>query len=127
MNRFSQILLDSPGWKTVFSAVLPILAGVLSGAFVAEISTAQGLDWPGFYKAWSFYGLAGLIVVIYAYNRAVYHREIGTTRFSDVEFCVAYMRSKCLPEAAERYKEMIRDGKGGELAHIMSEVKESLK
>lgn len=127
MSRIGQQLLDSPAWKTVFSAVFPIITGILSGTFVAEISTPQGLDWPHFYRAWSFYGLACLTAVIYAYNRALYQREIEITRFSDTEFCVAYMRSKCLPEAAERFKVMIRDGEAGELARIMGELKKSLK
>jgi len=43
------------------------------------------------------------------------------------DYCLAYMRSKCLPEAAEKYKEKIRGGEGGELLQIMAEFKKSLK
>ena len=130
MNKLTQCiakLLESPVWKTVFSVTLPVIAGVLSGIFIAEISSAQGIQWKTFYKAWSFYGLLGLIIVVYLYNRALYLREREIMQFSDSEFCIAYMRSKCLPEAAERHKEMIRSGEVGELLKIMTELKESLK
>lgn len=119
--------LESPGWKTMFFVVMPLIAGVLSGTFVSEITEANVLQWRLFYKAWSFYGLVLLVVIIYFYNRAVYLREIEIMKFSDADFCVAYMRSKCLPEAAEKYKEMIKNGHGGELIQIMNELKKSLK
>lgn len=48
-------------------------------------------------------------------------------RFSDNDYCMAYMRSQCLPEAAEQYKRKIRDGEGGELKQAMDELKKVLK
>lgn len=119
--------LESPGWKTMFFVVMPVIAGVLSGTFVSEITDAKGLQWSLFYKAWSFYGLVLLVIIIYFYNRAVYLHEIEIMKFSDADFCVAYMRSKCLPEAAEKYKEKIRNGEGGELLEVMAELKKILK
>jgi len=126
-RRAFDLITESPGWKTFFSVVLPIIAAVLSGTFVAEITTPQGLEWKGFYKTWSFFGLIGLTIIIYFYNRHLYLREKDITRFSDTDFCMAYMRSKCLPEAAEKYREMIRQGAGGELVQVMTELKKSLK
>lgn len=120
-------IISSPGWKTLFLAVLPVISGVLSGAFIVEITVGGSLDWTLFYKARSFCALIVLTLIIYIYHRLVYRREVEISKFSDTDFCVAYMRSKCLPEAAERFKQLIRDGRGGELVEIMEEVKLSLK
>ena len=120
-------ILESPGWKTFFSVVIPIVVGVLSGIFVTEIATIDGLDWSLFYKAKSFYGLIVISMVVYAYYRAVYLYEKNLEKFIDDDYCRAYMRSKCLPEAAERYKEKIRSGEGGELEAAMEEFERILK
>jgi len=68
-----------------------------------------------------------IVVIIYFYNRALFNHETSITRFSDSDYCLAYIRSKCLPEAAEKYKEKIRDGEGGELLQVMVELKKSLR
>jgi len=68
--------------------------------------------------------------MIYApeqYNRALFDHETNVLKFSDSEYCLAYMRSKCLPEAAEKYKEKIREGEGEEFLKIMAELKRSLR
>lgn len=127
INHYIEIILGSHGWKTFFSVIIPIFTGILSGLFVAEISSATALNWTKFYHAKSFYGLLLIVVIIYFYNRALYNHETSITRFSDTDYCLAYMRSKCLPEAAEKYKEQIRKGEGGELLQIMTELKKSLK
>ena len=126
-NTIIDTIIDSPSWKTFFSAVLPIMSGVLSGTFVTELIGSGGLNFKLFHKTWSFYGLTLLTIIIYLYNRALYLREKEISKFSDADFCVAYMRSKCLPEAAEKYKEIIRQGHGGELVQVMAELKEILK
>lgn len=121
------MILESPGWKTFFAIVIPIAVGVLSGTFVAEISTIHGLDWSGFYRAKSLYGLSVVAIVTFIYHRAIYLYERKVERFLDDDYCRAYMRSKCLPEAAEKYKELIRSGEGGELASAMEEFERILK
>lgn len=123
----SNRVLESPGWKTFFSVVIPIVVGVLSGTFVAEISTPSGLDWAKSFHAWSFYGLVAMALATYVYYRATYLNEVEIERFRDDDYCRAYMRSKCLPEAAERYKEHIRTGDGGQLAAAMDEFERILK
>jgi len=124
INRY---ILDSPGFKTFCGFVLPILSGILSGTLIAEISTPNGLDWKLTLSAKSTYGIIILSIIIYKYNRALFLREKEIRQFSDKEYCLAYMRSKCLPEAAEKYKERIRSGKGGELEQAMRELKKILK
>lgn len=126
-NRLRMRILDSPGIRTIFGGVIPIAAGVLSGAFTYEITTPAGIDWYLFYKVKSFYWLLGLSFLIYWYNREVYLYEKEISRFLDADYCIAYMRSKCLPEAAERYKELIRTGAGGELQQAMNELRKILK
>ena len=130
MNRLTKYfikLIESPGCKTFFSVILPLVAGLLSGIFVYEISDSNGISWIKFYKSWSFYGLLILIFLIYVYNRALYRRERDIMLFSDTSYCLAYARSQLLPEAIERYKEMIRSGSGSEFIQITTELKESLQ
>jgi hypothetical protein len=126
-SKIRYYILESPGLRTFFSAVIPIVAGVLSGTFVLEITTSKGLAWGTFYNARSFYALLALSLGIYWYNRELYLYDREVHRFSDVDYCIAYMRSKCLPEAAERYKERIRNGAGGELEQAMDELRRSLR
>src|SRR2546428_372466 len=126
-TRLRRYMLESPGFRTFFSAVVPIAAGALSGAFIFEITTPTGLEWMLFYKVKSFYALCVLSAVIYWYNRELFLYEREVKRFLDADYCIAYMRSQCLPEAAERYKELIRSGVGGELQKAMNELKKILK
>jgi hypothetical protein len=125
--RLREYILESPGCRTVLSAIIPISTGVLSGTFVLEITRAGTLDWGLFYKAPSFYGLCTLTLLLYWYNRELYLHEREMHRFLDSDYCIAYMRSKCLPEAAERYRELIRSGMGGELKQAMDELRKILR
>ena len=113
--------------KTFASVSNVILCGVLSGAFIAEISEPTGLQWKTFYWRKSFYGLVVLALFTYLYNRMVYSSEKDILRFADEEYCLAYMRSRCLPAAAERYSVMILTGNGGELERAMEEIRRILK
>jgi len=120
-------VFESPFWKTFISVVLPILSGFFSGTLIVEITQETGISWKNIPKTKSFYVLLLLIFVIYIYNRAVYLRDKEIMRFLDDDYCVAYMRSQCLPEAARRFKELIRDGQGGEFRQAMDELKKVLK
>jgi len=120
-------VLDSPTWRAVFFLLSTVFSGVLSGAFIAEITINGKLVWRGFYTAASFWALGGLSVLLYAYQRALLHREGHVSRFSDKEYCLAYMRAQCLPEAAQRYKELIRKGDGGEFEKAMAELRRTLR
>ncbi len=127
ITRIRVAVLESPGWKTFFSALIPIFVAVLSGTFVVEITVDGKFDWTLFYRSKSFYGLFALTILSYKYYRALYVYERDTERFLDVDYCRAYMRSQCLPEAAERYKVIIRTGNIGELTRAMNEVEKVLK
>jgi len=127
IKGLKEALIESPSSRTVFGFIVPLVSGVLSGIFVNEISTPTGILWKLFYKAPSFYGLIFLGIIIFLYNRALYLHEKEMMRFLDSDYCVAYMRSKCLPEAAERYKSLIRSGDGGEFEKAMDELNKVLK
>ncbi|EDZ61421.1 hypothetical protein SMGD1_2528 [Sulfurimonas gotlandica GD1] len=122
-----KIITESPAWKTFFSSVLPIITGILSGIFVIEITIDGVIAWSSFFKATSFYVLVFVAICMYFYNKAIYLFENEISKFSDDEYCTAYIRSKCLPEAAEKYKTLIRNGNGGELKQAMDEMKKVLK
>lgn len=127
LSDIKALIVESPGWRTVFAFIVPLAAGVLSGIFVAEITQNSVIIWKELYKAKSFYGLLILSLCMYFYNKAIYLYEREISRFLDADYCTAYMRSKCLPEAAERYKKLIRSGDGGELKQAMDELKKVLK
>lgn len=112
---------------TFFSFVIPLLTGVFSGALVTEITVNGVVTWKKFYTSNSFYALVVLSVCTYLYNKSIYLFEKQVSKFSDTEYCTAYVRSKCLPEAAEKYKQLIRSGNGGELKQAMDELKKVLK
>lgn len=126
-KSFCTLILESPGLKTFFASIIPILTGVMSALFIMEISTPEGIEWQSFYKAFSFYVLLILVLVVYSYNKAIYLYEKSIARFMDNDYCIAYMRSQCLPEAAEKYKQSIRDGQGGELESAMVELRSILE
>lgn len=75
--------------------------------FVAEITGKSGIEWSLFYKSKSFYGLIIFTFLIYIYNKALYAHQKEINSFLDNDYCIAYMRSKCLPEAAEKYRKMV--------------------
>jgi hypothetical protein len=127
LSDIRALIIESPGWRTVFAFIVPLVAGILSGIFVSEITHSSEIAWKEFYKAKSFYGLLALSLCMYFYNKAIYLYEREISRFLDADYCTAYMRSKCLPEAAERYKKLIRSGDGGELKQAMDELKKVLK
>ena len=127
MSAIKASILESPGWKTFFSTIIPIVVGVLSGTLVSEITIDGAVTWKHTYKAISTYGLILVSIISYHYYKTVYLHEKSIEKFLDDDYCRAYMRSKCLPEAAERYKESIRTGNGGELLQAMKEFERILK
>lgn len=127
LKGIKEAIIESPGWRTFFAFVVPIVSSIFTGLFVTEVTVAGEIDWASFYKAKSFYGLIVIGICLYLYNKTIYLHDREISRFLDSDYCTAYMRSKCLPEAAEKYKQLIRDGDGGELKQAMDELKRILK
>ncbi len=126
-TEISEAIIESPTWRTVFGFILPVLAGLFSGVFTTEITDSTGIHWGIFYSTSSFYVLIALSAILFFYNRALFMYDRELMKFSDSEYCRAYMRSKCLPEAAEMYKRRIREGNFGELSQAMDELNKVLK
>ena len=110
-----------------FSLIWTVASGVLCSAFIVEISDSSGLHWSRCLQAPTFYALIGLSILVFLHTRAIYQHETSVERFLDDSYCKAYMRSQCLPEAAQKYKELIRSGQVGELEKAMNEFRRSLK
>jgi hypothetical protein len=120
-------ILDSPLLKTASFAIGTVLTGILSGTFVSEITRNGEIVWSSFYTATSFYALIIIIAMIFVYYRELYLYDRDILRFKDNEFCLAYVRSQCLPAAVEMYSARIRAGDIGELEEAMREVRRILK
>lgn len=125
--KLVSLILESPRAKVVISSVLPVLTGVFSGAFVNQITDSGRILWGNFYLSPSFYLLIGVTALIVLINKAAFNRDLEIERFSDEDYCVAYMRSKCLPEIALKYQEIIKSGDGMNINQLMKELKKSLK
>ena len=126
-NKFKEYTLTSPAFKTAAFIFSTVLAGILASAFVVEISPSNVLNWEQFYKTRSFYGIVVLAIFLYIYNRASYLHEKNMMKFQDRDYCITYMRSKCLPELAEKTRRNIREGSGGELKQAMDELNKVLR
>ena len=120
-------ILDSPAAKTAAFVVGTILTGILCGTFVTEITRDGELKWRLFYQSPSFYALCVIGVILFLYNREVFLYDRDILRFKDMEFCAAYIRSKCLPAAVEMYEAKIRAGDLHELDEAMKEIRRILK
>ncbi|PBB98371.1 hypothetical protein CK224_09820 [Mesorhizobium sp. WSM3862] len=83
--------------------------------------------WSYVYISKSFCGLVLLSAITFLYHRALYIHERKIEVFLSNDYCRAYMRSKCLPEAADRYRELIRSGNVGELTSAMEEFERIMK
>ena len=125
--QFRKWLFVTPAAKTVAGVTFTIIASVFAGTFVAEISTPFGLDWRHCYNTTSIYILACLSILQYIYQKALYTHERSILNFLDNEYCKAYARSECIPEAIKQWKAKIKDGQGGELEKAMKELEKVLK
>jgi uncharacterized membrane protein YfcA len=71
MARFKAYVLTSPEWKTFFSVVFPIAIGVISGAYVNEITTPEGVKWARSWHSTTFYILVAATTLMVVFHRAV--------------------------------------------------------
>lgn len=126
-RRLRFFTLESPAGKTLVTVLTTVLAGVLSGTFVTEITVDSALNWILFYKAKSFYALGALTIFSYWHTRAVYLIERDVSKFADREYCIAYIRSQCLPDLAEQVRQQLRQGHGGQFERAMDELRRSLQ
>ena len=127
-EKLKRWLAESALSKTVIFVVSIILAGILCGAFVTEITHNGVIRWKLFYKAKSFYLLLIFSFGVYLYNRFMCGVENRIRNYMDKDYCRAYIRSECLPELTKKYKEIIRNGQSGEeLKEIQADLEDLIK
>jgi hypothetical protein len=124
LSDLKKKLETSPLFKTIIGVFSLVIFSVLSGAFTTEISIDGNLEWSTFYKARSFYGLMLSSILMYFYFRLQFSFDQNVTKFQDDEYCKAYMRKECLPEAAKKINTLIKDGKSTkQVKNIITEFK----
>lgn len=109
MSRIRKIL-ESPLGRTVGFAGAVLLSGVMCSAFVTEITVDGKLAWDICYRKPTFWLLILMIAVYLLYSIFIYRNEKYREDFADDQFCREYLRSTCLPEFANKLKELIRRG-----------------
>lgn len=109
MNLIRKIL-ESPLGRTIGFAGSVLLSGVMCSAFVTEITVNGQLAWNICYTKRTFWILILMFVVYLLYSIFIYRNELRREAFSDDQFCREYLRSTCLPEFANKLKELIRRG-----------------
>jgi len=121
------MLLESALARALVPTILSVAIGVLSGSLVTEITTPRGLDWSHVHSTVSFYGLILSTVLQGMYAKLLYGYEQEVLKFADTEYCIAYLRARCLPELAARAQERIRNGEGGEFKAAIEEIRQVLQ
>jgi hypothetical protein len=94
-------LLFSPLGRTSTFILSVVVSGVLCGGFVNETTIDGVLRWELFYTSRCFYFLLGYAVLIFIYHAVFFKEENKIEKFSDHNFCVAYMKSQLLPAVAK--------------------------
>ena len=70
--------------KTIVGIVLPIIAGVLSGILVAELTGSNGkIEWSTWHEAKSFYVLVFICVIVGLYHYGSYKFEKNVFLYMD--------------------------------------------
>lgn len=125
--RLIDYIAKSPLIKTLIFAISTIISGVLAAAFIFEISPLGKINWALSYRVTSFYLIIFWVIIIAIYNYLVFKKETDILKFKDEEYCMAYIRSQCLPEIASKYRESVKIGNMRGLKDILAEVKRIIK
>ena len=127
LTRMFDYIVKTPAIKTLIFGISTIVSGVLSGAFIYEITLTGFLNWKFFYRTKSLYLIFSWLLMIYVYSHILYKKEVDVLRFKDDAYCKAYIRSQCLPAIAARYRYAVEIGNTSELKDITSEIKRIMK
>ncbi len=115
--------IEEPLAKTIILGFNVASSSILTSIFTTEITIDGKLEWKHFYSTISFYFLLGAWGITYLYLRFIYQSETSIKKFEDDEYCKAYMRKECLPEAAKRANRLIKSGKNsGEIRDILNDL-----
>lgn len=101
-------------------------AKFINGIILIEQNNSFPFYISNIFKTKSFYALILIMLLLYLYQRNLFKFETDILNFKDSEYCMAYLRSKCLPEMAEKYKNAIRNGSGDELLQAADVLQRAL-
>lgn len=127
LSALKHKVYSSPGLKTVVSTLLSVAVGIFSNTFVTEIASGERVAWESFYRSLSFYLLSLCVALTLLFHRWLYSFENDVQKFQDADFCLAYARSRLLPEQIERSRQKIKEGDLGEFQAAMKEIQRVLK
>ena len=111
-QTIANFFLTNPIAKTVVFVVSVLLSGVLCSAFVAEISSSNGLQWGEFYKKTSFWLIVVYAVFVGYYNVFIYKAETSIEKFKDADYSRAYILHSCMQDIVDKAKDEIQSTKG---------------
>jgi hypothetical protein len=111
-ERVTIFFLSKPLAKTIVFGVSVILSGVLCSAFVAEITTKEGLIWGDFYKKWTFWFIVLYLIIVFYYNVFIYRAEKSVEKFMDANYSKAYIIRSCMQDIVEKAKVEVNSTKG---------------
>lgn len=117
-------LLFSPLGRTSTFILSVVISGVLCGGFVNETTIDGVLRWELFYTSRCFYFLLVYAVLIFIYHAVFFKEENKIEKFSDHNFCVAYMKSQLLPAVARK---AVRDIEAGRPVEGFTDIQSFLK
>lgn len=112
VNKLSIFFQNNPIAKTIVFAISVVLSGVLTSAFVADISHEDGLHWTESYEKSTFWYIVIYLIIVGIYNYFIYQIDVSVEKFKDKKFTRAYVLKACLPEYVEKCKEEINNGRG---------------
>jgi len=127
LDALKHRIYPSPFLKTAISLLSSILIGIFSNTLVSDIATSSGIAWGSVYQSASFYLLIVFAALTLLFHRFLHTFETDIQKFRDADFCLAYARSRLLPEQIERSRQKIKDGDIGDFQAAMREIQKVLK
>jgi hypothetical protein len=127
MNRFDRLMAKSPFVRTTLSLSSTLAASVLSATLIGEMTTQNGIEWTRLTHTVSFYLLLLISVLLYAYHRSLFAYDSHVLKYQDIEYCEAYVRSQCIPEAVSQYRRAMKAGDPDQLKEAKSELRRLVK
>jgi len=124
MNIKSKIS-NSPVAQAVVSVFGLIVAGILVGAFIAEINVDCGvLDWRSCYRSHTFWYIIAFITLIFVYYRFFYEfSPESVEEYKDKKYLQARAAKECFPELIKQMKKEIREKGTKSYNNIMKGLK----
>ncbi|MFJ7682618.1 hypothetical protein [Peribacillus butanolivorans] len=109
-SKLSDILEKSPLFETLIFAGSVIFSGILTGAFINELTVNNEIQWKNAFKIVPTYLILIYLVILYHYNKFLYNERLEINNFKDDVFLSAYVKKELVPEIVTDFKKNIREG-----------------